>query len=340
MPTHVTRQKSPLALTQEQRDYVMDLRRAVGLDRSDESLAQRMREVGATKVSRRAVASWFAGTHGIRAENLPYLAEALDQDPGAFEDEFRRLGRESRERGTEYEQSGGPRYESVTSSQMAPRNLDANVRRDAQLVPLRRLSLGDGRVKRYWPRVVMVAVPLLGRANTGDRGGADEGDADLTRGELLSLPAFMLAGVPVERLGAVQLSGPYLEDLLSDGDFVLIDHDAQPAHRDLVVVRVEATGELVCKFWWETGSGAAPNGAPAPVVLIPNPDSGYGEPEPFDPDTMTVLGVAVLPLRGPDVAALRVTARPHLVRPARHVQLPADGSRGDPGGRRRAAGQP
>lgn len=84
---------SPRALTDAQRAYLMDLRRDVGLDHSDEALSDEMRRHGATKVTRRAVASWFSGTHGIRPENVPYLAAALNVPLESFEVELRRLRR-------------------------------------------------------------------------------------------------------------------------------------------------------------------------------------------------------------------------------------------------------
>lgn len=303
--SRTSKSPSPNRLTGAQISYLWQLRRAAGLHLSHAQVADAMREAGSVKVSPRAVATWFGGKGGIRPENLKPLAAALGVPFAEFMAELNARA-DDQEQG-----SVQPRYNFPGGPTMAPLNLDVNVSSTAQLGPLRRLKVGGGRVRSAQLRIVMAGVIVVGRANRERAGEQDE--ENTPEREILQLPTFVFASVPVERVGAVEISGPYLEDAVSDGDFLFFEHGATPEQSDIVIVRVDATGELIAKGWWERPDGT--------VMLIANPASGYREEEAFDPETMTVLGVGLFSMRRPAVERLRVTAGPRLVAPPPRVRV-------------------
>lgn len=161
-------------------------------------------------------------------------------------------------------------------------------------------GFGDQLGMVFDAKPLILPIMYIGRANAGEGGG------HIAQGEVAAMPVQFLAGRSHEQVGIARVVGHCLHPLVDEGDWLLVDRLASPQAGKLVLVKVKATEELICKFWWpaETSGASTTEGANGRVWLMPHPESGVGQPVLWQDDEMDFLGVVFLPLAPKDLPTL------------------------------------
>lgn len=132
------------------------------------------------------------------------------------------------------------------------------------------------------PPVIMIRVPVLGRANAGPGGGMIA-----ERETTVSVPE---KDVDRHDVRVLLVSGDCMEPDIRAGDHALVDAALVPRERDIVAVRVKATDEILVKRYGRADRGR--------IRLTPNIDApGVGRAYDLGESDIEIIGVVYSVLR-------------------------------------------